>query len=191
MLKLKQLLYSDLARQYELEGRSNLRPTFLGFVCRLLHPRFLPIVLCRGSRGAMLHGIPGVPKLLTYLNILLFGLEVSPRCEIGSGLFFPHTSGTVIGASRIGSGATIFQGVTLGAKELDMGFNLALRPEVGDGVILGSGCKILGGIRVGDNVTVGANSVVVDSINPNTTVAGIPARIINLPREELDDRTDA
>jgi len=190
-LKLKQLLYSDLARQYELEGRSNLRPTFLGFVCRLLHPRFLPIVLCRGSRGAMLHGIPGVPKLLTYLNILLFGLEVSPRCEIGSGLFFPHTSGTVIGASRIGSGATIFQGVTLGAKELDMGFNLALRPEVGDGVILGSGCKILGGIRVGDNVTVGANSVVVDSINPNTTVAGIPARIINLPREELDDRTDA
>jgi serine O-acetyltransferase len=139
----------------------------------------------------MLHGIPGIPKLLTYLNILFFGLEVSPRCEIGSGIFFPHTSGTVVGAIRIGNKVTIFQGVTLGAKELDMGFNSALRPEVGDGVILGSGCKILGGIRVGDNVTVGANSVVVDSVNPNTTVAGIPARKIISTHEELNDRTDA
>jgi serine O-acetyltransferase len=178
MLKLKQLLYSDLARQYELEGRTNALPTFFGFTCRLLHPRFLPIVLCRGSRWARLHGIPVVPRLLTYLNILLFGLEVSPRCEIGPGIFFPHTSGTVIGASRIGSKVTVFQGVTLGAKNLDIGFDSALRPKVGDSVILGAGCKVLGGIRIGDNVTVGANSVVVDSIKPNTTVAGIPAREI-------------
>jgi serine O-acetyltransferase len=126
----------------------------------------------------MLHGIPVMPKLLTYLNILLFGLEVSPRCEIGPGIFFPHTSGTVIGASRIGLKVTVFQGVTLGAKELDMRFDLALRPEVGDGVILGAGCKILGGIKIGDNVTVGANSVVLSSIKSNTTVAGIPAREI-------------
>jgi serine O-acetyltransferase len=124
----------------------------------------------------MLHGIPVVPRLLTYLNIILFGLEVSPRCEIGPGIFFPHTSGTVIGASRIGNRVTVFQGVTLGAKALDMGFNSVLRPEVGDSVLLGAGCKVLGGIRIGDNVTVGANSVVVDSIMPNTTVVGIPAR---------------
>ncbi len=124
----------------------------------------------------MLHGIPVVPRLLTYLNIVLFGLEVSPRCEIGPGIFFPHTSGTVIGASRIGNRVTVFQGVTLGAKALDMGFNPGLRPEVGDSVLLGAGCKILGGIKIGDNVIVGANSVVVDSIQPNTTVAGIPAR---------------
>lgn len=124
----------------------------------------------------MLHRIPFVPKLLTYLNILVFGLEVSPRCEIGPGIFFPHTSGTVIGAVRIGSRVTVFQGVTLGAKELDMGFNPPLRPEVGNNVMLGSGCKVLGGIKIGDNVTVGANSVVVDSIKVNTTVAGIPAR---------------
>lgn len=126
----------------------------------------------------MLHGIPIAPQLLTYLNVLLFGLEVTPRCEIGPGIFFPHTSGTVIGASRIGSKVTVFQGVTLGAKELDMGFNPALRPEVGDGVVLGAGCKVLGGITIGMNVTVGANSVVVDSILPNTTVIGIPAREI-------------
>jgi serine O-acetyltransferase len=172
------LLYSDLTRQYELEGWQDPRPTFFGFVCRLPHPRFLPIVLCRTSRWAMLHGIPVVPKLLTYLNIVLFGLEVSPRCEIGPGIFFPHTSGTVIGASRIGSKVIIFQGVTLGAKELDMGFDAALRPEVGDSVILGAGCKVLGGITIGENVIVGANSMVVASVEPNTTVAGIPAREI-------------
>jgi serine O-acetyltransferase len=126
----------------------------------------------------MLHSIPAVPRLLTYLNIVLFGLEVSPRCEIGPGIFFPHTSGTVIGARRIGRKVTVFQGVTLGAKELDMRFNPALRPEVGDDVMLGSGCKILGNIRIGYNVTVGANSVVVESVEPNTTVVGIPARQI-------------
>jgi serine O-acetyltransferase len=126
----------------------------------------------------MLHGIPIAPQMLTYLNIVLFGLEVTPRCEIGPGIYFPHTSGTVIGASRIGSNVTVFQGVTLGAKQLDMGFNPALRPEVGDGVILGAGCKILGGINIGMNVIVGANSVVVESVKPNTTVTGIPAREI-------------
>lgn len=175
MSTLKQLLYSDLARQTGLEGRPA-APSFLGFLRRFLHHRFLPIVLCRVSRAAMRGRIPVLPQLLTYLNIVLFGLEVSPRCEIGPGIFFPHPSGTVIGAWRIGSNVSVFQGVTLGAKELDMGFDCQLRPEVGDNVVLGAGSKILGGIRIGDNVTVGANSVVVDSVDAGSTVVGIPAR---------------
>jgi serine O-acetyltransferase len=85
----------------------------------------------------------------------------------------------VIGAWRIGSNVTIFQGVTLGAKELDMGFDCGRRPEVGNNVVLGAGCKILGGIHIGDNVTVGANSVVVDSVEANSTVVGIPARKVS------------
>src|SRR5579864_2201900 len=117
MSRLKQLLYSDLARQAALEGRP-VEPSFRGFIRRLPHHRFLPIVLCRVSRAAMLRRIPVLPGLLTYLNIVLFGLEVSPRCEIGAGIFFPHPSGTVIGAWRIGRNVTIFQGVTLGSKEL-------------------------------------------------------------------------
>ena len=126
----------------------------------------------------MLHGIPAVPQLLTYLNIIFFGLEVSPRCEIGPGIFFPHTSGIVVGAALIGSNVIVYQGVTLGAKVLDMDFDSTLRPGVGDGVVLGAGCKVLGGISIGNNVTVGANSVVVNSIKPNAIVAGIPAREI-------------
>jgi serine O-acetyltransferase len=85
----------------------------------------------------------------------------------------------VIGAWRIGSNATIFQGVTLGAKELDMRFDFKLRPEIGDNVVLGSGAKILGGIHIGDNVTVGANSVVLKSVKANSIVVGIPARQVS------------
>jgi serine O-acetyltransferase len=178
MEHLKQLLYSDLARQAELEGRPVAGPRLRGFLRRLPHHRFLPIVLCRMSRAAMLRRIPVLPELLTYLNILLFGLEVTPRCEIGPGIFFPHPSGTVVGAWRIGSNVTILQGVTLGAKKMDLGFDFRQRPEVGDNVVLGAGSKILGGIHIGDNVTVGANSVVVDSVEAGSTVVGIPAREI-------------
>ena len=189
IVPLKRLLYSDLARQAELEGSAIVRPGFAGLLCRLLHPRFLPIVLCRASRAARLRKIPVLPELLTYLNIVLFGLEVTPRCEIGPGIFFPHPSGAVIGAWRIGSNVTILQGVTLGAKRMDLGFDVRLRPEVGDNVVLGAGAKILGGIRIGDNVTVGANAVVVDSVEANCTVVGIPARKVSRERNQ-DSRAE-
>jgi len=179
-MRLKQLLLSDLCRQYEIEGKLGLRPNLFRLLCRLFHPRFLPIVLCRAGRAAFLCGIPVIPKMFTYLNIVLFGIEVALRCEIGPGVFFPHTSGTVVGACKLGSNVTIFQGVTLGAKELDMAFDPALRPAVGDFVTLGAGCKILGGIRLGDRVTVGANSVVLDSVESDNTVVGIPARKLSL-----------
>lgn len=180
---LKQLLYSDLARQSELQGKPLARPGLGRFLRRLLHHRFLPIVFCRTSRAAMLGRIPVLPELLTYLNLVLFGLEVSPRCEIGAGIFFPHPCGTVVGAWRIGNNVTIFQGVTLGAKELDLGFDSGLRPDVGNNVLLGSGSKILGGIHIGDNATVGANSVVLHSVEAGSTVVGIPARQVSNGRQ--------
>ena len=182
-MQLKQLLYSDLARQYELEGRRDVRPSLARLLARLLHHRYLPIVLCRTSRSAMLAGIPVLPKLLTYANLVLFGLEITPRCEIGPGIFFAHPSGCVIGARRIGCNVTVFQGVNLGAKQLDMKFDPALRPEIGDNVVIGGGCKVLGGIRIGDNAILGANSVVIHSVEPNATVGGVPARKIEVAAE--------
>jgi len=176
MYPLKQLLSSDLARQYALEGRFHKQPGLFRIACRLLHPRFLPIFLYRMSRTSRLARIPLAPNLFSYLNLVLFGMDVTPACEIGPGIFFPHTSGIVIGASSIGSNVTLYQGVTLGAKQLDMHFDPSTRPTIGNNVTLGSGAKILGGITIGDNVKVGANSVVVHSIGPNRTVIGIPAR---------------
>jgi len=130
----------------------------------------------------MLAGIPVLPKLLTYLNLVLFGLEVTPKCEIGSGIFFAHPVGSVIGAWRIGRNVTIFQGVGLGALHPDMGFNRELRCEIGDNVVLGAGCKVLGPYHIGDNVMVGANSVVLNSVGPNQTIFGIPARVVPTSR---------
>ena len=178
MSQLKHLLYSDLARQYELEGRTNTRPNLVRLLGRSLHFRFLPNIICRSSRAAMLAGIPVVPNLLTYLNLVLFGLEVTPRCEIGPGIFFAHPVGCVIGAGKIGSNVTVFQGVGLGALYPDMTFNQALRCEIGDNVLLGAGCKVLGPYNIGNNVTVGANSVVMASIAPNQTVFGVPAPVV-------------
>jgi serine O-acetyltransferase len=178
MSQLKALLYSDLARQYELEGKVGVRPNFVRFLARLLHFRFLPNVIFRTSRAAMLAGIPVLPKLLTYVNLVLFGLEVTPRCEIGPGIFFAHPVGCTIGAWKIGSNVTMFQGVGLGALQPDMGFARELRCEIGDNVVLGAGCKVLGPYRIGDNVTVGANSVVMQSVGANLSVLGIPARVI-------------
>jgi serine O-acetyltransferase len=183
MYRLKQLLYSDLARQYALEGKASAEPSLLGLLRRVPHPRFLPIVLCRSARASLLARIPLLPQLFTYLNVVLFGIEITPRCEIGPGIFFPHTSGTVVGAGSLGNEVTVYQGVTLGAKTLDMRFDPAQRPSVGDRVVLGSGAKILGGIHIGDNVIVGANAVVVHSIPANSRVTGIPMQAVTLLEE--------
>ncbi len=181
---IKRLLYADLARQLELEGRADMRPT-LGRLCaRLLHPRFLPLVLYRLSHAAYRRGFRPGAYLCSYANLVLFGLEIPARCTIGGGLFLPHTQGTVIGAVEIGVNATIYQGVTLGARTLDMGFDAALRPRVGNGVTIGAGAKVLGGILLGDNVKVGANSVVLRSVPGNCTVAGVPAREVGERQHE-------
>jgi serine O-acetyltransferase len=183
MSRLKELLYSDLARYYELGGRPEIRPNFIRFLGRLLHFKYLPNVIFRTSRAAMLAGIPVLPWLLMYVNLVVFGVEVTPKCEIGPGFFLPHPVGCVIGAWRIGSNVTMFQGVGLGAVN-DMGFHRELRCEIGNNVILGTGCKVMGPYSIGDNVKIGANSVVTHSIEANQSVVGLPARPIPARRAE-------
>jgi serine O-acetyltransferase len=183
-MSLKELLYGDLARQFELEGRVDIPPNFGRFLGRLFHFRYLPNVIFRTSRAAFLAGIPAVPWILTYLNLVLFGVEVTPRCEIGPGFFLPHPVGCVIGAWSIGSNVTMFQGVGLGAKN-DMGFHKELRCQIGNNVVLGTGCKVMGPYIVGDNVNIGANSVVTRSVESNQTVVGMPARPIQKRTPEL------
>lgn len=172
------LLRSDLERQFALEGKAHRKATALWLLRRSIHPRFLPLVLCRLSRASRAAGVPLLPFVFSYLNLVLFGLQISPRCEIGPGLFLPHPSGTVIGAWRIGSNVTLFQQVTLGAKEIDFAFRPDLLPEICDNVTIGAGAKVLGGICLGNNTIVGANAVVLRSVEPNSIVGGIPARNI-------------
>lgn len=102
------------------------------------------------------------------------------RCKIGSGLFLPHTQGTIIGAERIGKNATIHQQVTIGAKEADIAFSNDQRPVIGDNVMIGSGAKVLGNITIGSNVKIGANTVVLSSFPDNVSIAGVPAKIVKV-----------
>ncbi len=173
-LGLLALLRADLIRHRQLLGGrpvSGLRRWF-----GLLAPRFLPVLLCRIMGWAEAHRISPLAKVCSLTNCVLFGVEVAAGCRIGPGLFLPHTHGTVIGAYSIGSNAIIYQGVTLGAKDLDFTFDAHHRPTLGDDVIIGAGAVVLGGISLGDGAKVGANAVVTKPVAAGNTVVGIPAR---------------
>lgn len=144
----------------------------------MLSPRIAPTFLYRLSHFFHLCHLVVIAKFLSCLNQVLFGIEIASSCQIGPGLFLPHTHGTVIGAWTIGSNVTIFQGVTLGARSLDFNPGPATRPTIGDGVNIGAGAKVLGGIVLGDDCRVGANSVVLSDIPPGCLAVGVPARII-------------
>jgi serine O-acetyltransferase len=177
-MSLKQLLLADLQRQYYYDGTGDRQPTLLGIFKRVLNPRFTPVFLTRLAHHLSSSGLNPLAKIISLLNFIIFGIEIGLRCEIGEGLYLPHTVGTVIGANKIGRNVIIFQGVTIGAKELDLGYHPERRPSVGNNVTIGSGAKILGGIEIGNNVTIGANAVVTKSLPDNVIAAGIPARII-------------
>lgn len=144
----------------------------------LVHPRFIPVLIVRLAQWCNAYGLlRPIAVLLTWMNVVLFGIEVAPRCKIGGGLFLPHTSGTVIGAASIGRNATIFQGVTLGAKYADMSYVQTSRPVLEDNVVIGAGAKVLGGIVIGVGACVAANSLVLQSVPSGAVAIGVPAVI--------------
>jgi len=175
-MRLKDLLFADLARQYHFAGRTDRQPTLARLCIAAFSPRFTPVVIFRLAHWLFQHKLSPLAKVLSLVNFVLFGLEIAVRCEIGPGLYFPHTQGTVIGALRIGSNATIYHNVTFGAREIDLEYSTTSRPVVGDNVTVGAGAKVLGNVVLGDNSRVGANAVVVDNVAADTTVVGIPAR---------------
>lgn len=179
------LLRADLDRQYRLSN-STKQVNLLRILTRIFHPRFFPLVIVRTAQAFQGLRLSPVAQLFAYMNLLLFGIDVASRCEIGPGFFLPHTSGTVIGASRIGRNVTIFQNVTLGARHADMGWNVDKRPTIGDEVTLGAGCKVLGHVHVGNGAAVGANSVVLDDVPEYSTVAGIPAIVVKTARSQRE-----
>jgi serine O-acetyltransferase len=177
------LVRSDIARMRELSGMAS-AASALAVPMALLNPRLCPAVLIRLAGWLARCHLGALAKLVALVNLVLFGIEASPRVEIGPGLFLPHTSGTVIGAACIGRNVTIFQGVTLGAKELDMSFVREARPRIEDDVVIGAGAKILGGVRIGAGARIGANAVVIADVPDGALAVGIPAKIVNLDSAE-------
>ena len=119
----------------------------------------------------------------------LTGIEIHPGATIGKGLFIDHGSGVVIGeTAEIGDNCTLYQGVTLGGTGKDVGKR---HPTLGNNVMVGSGAKILGPFKIGDNCKVAANAVVLKEIPPNCTAVGIPAKVVKrgeqkVPQSDLD-----
>ena len=117
------------------------------------------------------------------------GVEIHPGASIGHGFFIDHGMGVVVGeTAEIGDYVTLFQGVTLGGTGKEKGKR---HPTLGNHVVVGSGAKVLGNIRIGDSVKIGANSVVLRSVPSNSTVTGIPGRVVKstgarVPEEAMD-----
>ena len=131
--------------------------------------------------------VPFLPRAISQLARWLTGIEIHPSAKIGERFFIDHGMGVVIGeTAEVGDNVTLFQGVTLGGTGKERGKR---HPTLGSHVVVGAGAKILGGITIGDNVKIGANSVVLKSVPPNSTVIGVPARIIKSQGERLPDAT--
>ena len=170
-------LDSDLRRAQELSS-NNIRVGYRLWM-GLFSPRFIPVLLCRLSYWFYCYNLIHIAKFFSFLNFFIFGIEIAVSCPIGRGLFLPHTHGTVIGACSIGENATIFQGVTIGARELDFSFTESSRPTLGDFVTIGSGAKVLGGVHLGFGCRIGANAVVLSDIESGMVAVGIPAKSRN------------
>jgi serine O-acetyltransferase len=123
-------------------------------------------------------GVPVVPRSIATFTRAVTGIEIHPKAHIGQGLFIDHGSGVVIGeTASIGNDVTIYQGVTLGGT----GFRTGKRhPTVQDNVTIGSGAKLLGPITIGHGAKIGANSVVITDVPPNTTVVGNPGHPVRV-----------
>ena len=130
--------------------------------------------LARRMAIALIAGL-GIGALLLFLreNLITNG---HPGAQIGDGILIDHGSGVVIGETAIiGDRVTIYQGATIGATGNEKTFKR--HPTIGSDVIIGSGAKVLGPVTIGDNVKVGANSVVLQDVPSNSTAVGIPAQI--------------
>jgi serine O-acetyltransferase len=123
-------------------------------------------------------GMPVVPRALSMVTRAATGIEIHPAARIGDGLFIDHGSGVVIGeTAEIGSDVTLYQGVTLGGT----GFATGKRhPTVQDNVTIGSGAKLLGPITIGHGAKIGANTVVIHDVPPNSTVVGNPGHPVRI-----------
>ncbi len=142
----------------------------------LAYPGFHAIFIYRISHSLWKLKIPVIPRLLSHIARFLTGIEIHPTAKIGAGLFIDHGMGVVIGeTAEIGEDALLYQGVTLGGTGKEKGKR---HPTLGTHVVVGAGAKILGPVKIGNGVKIGANSVVLKSVPDYSVVVGVPGKII-------------
>ena len=147
----------------------------------LCYPGFHATLFHRLAHKLYIAGLPLIPRMISQLSRFLTGVEIHPGARIGRRFFIDHGSGVVIGeTTEIGDDCLVYQGVTLGGTGNEKGKR---HPTLGNRVVVGTGAKVLGGIRIGDDVKIGAGSVVVHPVPDRSTVVGIPGRVVRTKRE--------
>ncbi|MBI2995395.1 MAG: serine O-acetyltransferase [Candidatus Melainabacteria bacterium] len=130
--------------------------------------------------------IPILPRFISHVSRWLTGIEIHPGAKLGKRFFIDHGKGVVIGeTSEVGNDVVIYQGVTLGGTSTK---KVKRHPTLGNNIVVGCGAKILGNIKIGDNCQIGANSVVIRDVPANSTVVGIPARIVVYEGRKISER---
>jgi len=140
------------------------------------YPGFQALMAHRIAHKLKSLKIPFIPRYISYLTRIFTGIEIHPSAQIGERLFIDHGEGVVIGETTIiGNDVIIYQQVTLGGTGKEHGKR---HPTIGNNVIIGAGAKVLGNIKIADNVRIGAGSVVVDDVPEYCTVVGVPGKIV-------------
>ena len=158
----------------------------------LLYPSFRVMLAYRKAHKHYLKGHYFRARLISQHALRRTGIEIHPGAQIGEGFFIDHGEGVVIGETAIiGNNVTLYQGVTLGGTGKEHGKR---HPTIGDNVMISAGAKVLGSFTIGENSKIGAGSVVLKPVPPNSTVVGVPGRIVkrndeSAPREKLDQVT--
>lgn len=155
----------------------------------LLYPSFKVMLHYRIAHKLYLKKHYFLARWVSQRGVRKTGIEIHPGATIGKGLFIDHGNGVIIGETAIiGDNVTLYQGVTLGGTGKEHGKR---HPTVGNNVMISAGAKVLGSFTIGDNSKIGAGSVVLSEVPPNSTVVGVPGRVVKrnnvaLPQESMN-----
>lgn len=154
-----------------------------------LYPGFRAVLRYRLAHKLYQHKWFFLARWICQRGATKTGIDIHPGAQIGKGLFIDHGIGVIIGETTIiGDNVTLYQGVTLGGTGKEHGKR---HPTLGDNVMVSAGAKILGSFTIGENSKIGAGSVVLEEVPPNSTVVGVPGRVVKrdnvrVPKEDMD-----
>lgn len=154
----------------------------------LLYPGVKAIRMYRRAHFYYTHGMHFLARYVSQRAARKTGIEIHPGATIGRRLVIDHGTGIVIGeTAEIGDDVLIYQGVTLGGTGKDVGKR---HPTIGNNVMISAGAKVLGPFKIGDNSRVAAGAVVLEEVPPNSTVVGIPAKVVRQNGEKVRQALD-
>jgi len=148
------------------------------------YPGIKAVLLYRIAHFFWKLNVPYIPRYISDIARELTAIDIHPGAEIGSEFFIDHGAGVVIGeTAEVGNNVTFYSGVVLGGTNLEQ---KKRHPTLGNDIVVGTGAKILGPITIGNNVRVGANSVVVNDVPERCVVVGVPAKIVSKKGEKIE-----